>query len=424
MNEIYQMCIDTLKTELIPAMGCTEPIAIAYASALMRDLLGDRPQKVEAVLCGNIIKNVKSVVVPNTGGLKGIEAAVAAGIVGGNADKKLEVIATMEADTISQISEYIADTDIHVEPAKSGLLLDIDITGYSRGHIARVRICNSHTNVVHKELDGEVLFEKDLTGCAEETGNVDMKQMSVEKIMDFIDQVDIADIEPMISRQIAYNMRTAKEGLEKNYGANIGKVMLKEYGEGIDIQAAAYAAAASDARMSGCELPVIIVSGSGNQGITASVPVAYYGQHTGKTEAEIIKAVALSDLITIHQKSGIGKLSAFCGAVCAGVGAATGITYLEGGNRRAINHTIVNALALSSGIICDGAKASCAGKIGLSVITGLFGRKMCYNDQQFVDGEGIVKKGVENTLNNVWRLGHDGMKGTDQEIISMMTEEK
>lgn len=424
MNEIYRLCIDTLQTELVPAMGCTEPIAIAYASALMRDLLGEMPEKIDVVLCGNIIKNVKSVVVPNTGGLKGIEAAVAAGIVGGDADKKLEVIATMPEDKVPQISEYITKTDMHIESAQSGLLLDIDITGHYQQHTARVRICNSHTNVVLKEQNGEIIFQKDLTGCGEDTGAVDMKQMSVEKIMDFIEQVNIADIEPMISRQMEYNMRIAREGMENNYGANIGKVMLKEYGESVDIQAAAYAAAASDARMSGCELPVIIVSGSGNQGITASVPVAYYGEQTGKTTEEILKAVALSDLITIHQKSGIGKLSAFCGAVCAGVGAATGITYLEGGNRRAINHTIVNALALSSGIICDGAKASCAGKIGLSVITGLFGRKMCYNDQQFVDGEGIVKKGVENTLNNVWRLGHDGMKATDQEIISMMTEEK
>ena len=419
---IYQSYIQILKEELMPAMGCTEPIALAYAAAKAREVLGLLPQKMIAQVSSNIVKNVKSVVVPNTGGRKGIETAIAAGVVAGVAEKKLEVIASVTKEQQQQIAAYLDTHEIVVEAAASDLIFDIFLIAEAKGHTATVRIANFHTNIVLIEKDGEVLLEKEITCLEKESALTDRSLLNVQDIVAFADCVQIEDIEEMIGRQIAYNYAIAQEGMCGEYGANIGKVLLETYGNDVKVRARAMAAAGSDARMSGCELPVIILSGSGNQGMAASVPVIVYAEEKGISKDRLYRALVVSDLITIHQKTGIGRLSAFCGAVSAGCGSGCGIAYLLGGGEKEVAHTLVNALAIVSGIICDGAKASCAAKIAAAVDAGILGYSMYCHGKQFRGGDGIVKKGVEATIANVGRLGREGMKETDKEIIKIMTE--
>ena len=429
-DDVYQKYVSVLEEELLPAMGCTEPIAIAYAAAKAREVLGDVPERVFLAASGNIIKNVKSVVVPNTGHMRGIYAAVAAGIVAGKADKQLEVIASVTPEEIEKIKEYMEKTEIKVDLADSGLIFDIDITVYKGNDSARVRIVDNHTNIVLIQKGEEVILSKEISKDNKANNITDRSFMSVEGILDFADSVEIADIEPLISRQIEYNMAIAEEGLKNSYGANIGSVLLasnksvlEQGGEAaIKLKARAMAAAGSDARMNGCELPVIINSGSGNQGITASVPVVVYARELGVGKEKMYRALVLSNLLAIHQKTPIGRLSAYCGVVNAGVGAGCGITYLKGGRLDEIAHTLVNSLAIASGVICDGAKASCAAKIGLAVENGIMGYEMYCQGQQFVGGDGIVKTGVENMIASVGRLGREGMRETDKEILKIMLD--
>lgn len=429
-DDVYQKYVSVLEEELLPAMGCTEPIAIAYAAAKAREVLGDVPERVFLAASGNIIKNVKSVVVPNTGHMRGIYAAVAAGIVAGKADKQLEVIASVTPEEIEKIKEYMKTTEIKVDLADSGLIFDIDITVYKGNDSARVRIVDNHTNIVLIQKGEDVILSKEISKDNKANNITDRSFMSVEGILDFADSVEIADIEPLISRQIEYNMAIAEEGLKNSYGANIGSVLLasnksvlEQGGEAaIKLKARAMAAAGSDARMNGCELPVIINSGSGNQGITASVPVVVYARELGIDKEKMYRALVLSNLLAIHQKTPIGRLSAYCGVVNAGVGAGCGITYLKGGRLDEIAHTLVNSLAIASGVICDGAKASCAAKIGLAVENGIMGYEMYCQGQQFVGGDGIVKTGVENMIASVGRLGREGMRETDKEILKIMLD--
>ena len=429
-DDVYQKYVSVLEEELLPAMGCTEPIAIAYAAAKAREVLGDVPERVFLAASGNIIKNVKSVVVPNTGHMRGIYAAVAAGIVAGKADKQLEVIASVTPEEIEKIKEYMKTTEIKVDLADSGLIFDIDITVYKGNDSARVRIVDNHTNIVLIQKGEDVILSKEISKDNKANNITDRSFMSVEGILDFADSVEIADIEPLISRQIEYNMAIAEEGLKNSYGANIGSVLLasnksvlEQGGEAaIKLKARAMAAAGSDARMNGCELPVIINSGSGNQGITASVPVVVYARELGIDKEKMYRALVLSNLLAIHQKTPIGRLSAYCGVVNAGVGAGCGITYLKGGRLDGIEHTLVNSLAIASGVICDGAKASCAAKIGLAVENGIMGYEMYCQGQQFVGGDGIVKTGVENMIASVGRLGREGMRETDKEILKIMLD--
>jgi len=417
----YNTYIEILKEELVPAMGCTEPIAIAYCAAKARDVLGCMPDSVTLYVSGNIVKNVKSVIVPNTNGLKGIEAAAAAGIVGGKAEKILEVIADVTAEQKDQMRTFLEECPIVVRPAESDEALDIHIMLTGGGHTASVRISGYHTNIVLMEKDDTVLFKAGEVKASKEASLADKSLLTIKDIVEFANIVDIEDIREILDRQIAYNTAIAEEGLKNNWGANVGSVLLKQHGDNLRTRAKAYAAAGSDARMSGCELPVIINSGSGNQGMTASLPVIVYAEGLGKTREEMYRALALSNLVTIHQKTGIGRLSAYCGAISAGCGAGCGIAYLQGGDCRAISHTLVNALAIVSGIVCDGAKASCAGKIASAVDAGIFGYEMYLEQQQFYGGDGLVSKGVENTLVNIGRLGSVGMKETDKEIIRIMT---
>ncbi len=422
----YTTYVQILKEELVPAMGCTEPIAIAYAAAKAREVLGAEPDKVNIGVSDNIVKNVKSVVVPNTDGMKGIEAAAVAGIVGGQADLQLEVISQVTAQQKAEMRAFLEQVPVKVKQLDTGIIFDIIVTLFKGGDSATVRISQYHTNITYVEKNGTVLFaaEEQPAGCSEgeqkETGLADKNLLNIQDIIEFADTCDLEDVKPVLDVQIQYNTLISEEGLLGDYGANVGSTMLKAYGSNIENRAAAKAAAGSDARMSGCELPVIINSGSGNQGMTVSVPVIEYAKELNVPKEKLYRALVISNLIAVHEKAGIGRLSAYCGAVSAGCAAGCGIAYLYGGGYEAIAHTLVNSLAIVSGIICDGAKPSCAAKIASSVQAGIMGYHMYQNGQEFKAGDGIVSNGVEATIKNVGRLGRDGMRLTDKEIVKIM----
>ena len=421
-KKIYEAYADILKEELVPAMGCTEPIAVAYAAAKARQVLGTLPERLEIEASPNIIKNVKSVIVPNTGSLRGIEAAAVAGAVAGQADEELQVLSHVTSEQITEIAEALKKIPCEVSSSDNGYVFYIRVFAEGTGHTAAVEITGHHTNITRIEKDGAVLFSAEYR---EESApaQTDRSLLNVRDIIEFADTVDIDDIAPILERQVEYNTAIADEVLRGDWGANIGSILLKSYGSSVHNRAKAYAAAGSDARMSGCEMPVVINSGSGNQGLTASLPVIVYAKELDVGRDMMYRALAVSNLVTIHLKTGIGALSAYCGATSAGCGAGAGIAYLYGGKYHEISHTIVNALAINSGMICDGAKPSCAAKIASAVEAGLLGFQMQSHDSQFYGGEGIVVKGVENTIRNVNSLAHDGMRETDRVIIQMMTED-
>ena len=424
--QIYRDYVNILKEELVPAMGCTEPIAIAYAAAVAHRALGALADRMEVEASGNIIKNVKSVFVPGTGGLRGIPAAAAAGMAAGDPALELEVLSSIGEGEQAAIRQYLADTPIAVKLADSPFIFDIAIRAWAGEDSALVRIVNYHTNIVWVERNGQVLKEVEAQAAAEE-GLTDKSVLTVEGILEFAREAALADVEDAVGRQVRYNTAIAQEGLRGDYGANIGKVLLATYGDDVKIRAKAMAAAGSDARMNGCGLPVVIVSGSGNQGLTASLPVVEYAKELGADWETTLRAVLVSDLITIHLKAEIGRLSAYCGAVSAGCGSGAGIAWLYGREKepqallKDVSHTIVNALAVDSGIVCDGAKASCAAKIASAVDAGLLGFYMYQNGQQFRGGDGIISKGVEETIRNIGLLATQGMRETDREILDIMT---
>ena len=418
-KHIYDTYVRLLERELVPAMGCTEPIAVAYAAAVATRELGRLPETVDICVSANIIKNVKGVTVPNTGGLHGLKAATAAGIVAGDPEQKLLVISKVTKAQQDRIAQYLKEAAFTVRESDSGALFDICITLYGGGHQASCRIAEAHANIVSIRRDGETVYSRNVNNYAPET-SADKELLTVEQIVEFADALDVADVKEVFDRQIACNMDIAEEGLKNNYGARIGQVLLKTRENDVITRAKAYAAAASDARMGGCDKPVVINSGSGNQGITASVPVVIYARELGATQEQLYRALAVSNLVTLHLKSGIGPLSAYCGAISAGCGAAAGISYLYGGKLREVAHTIVNALAINSGVICDGAKASCAAKIASAVEAGILGMQMFRQGSQFYAGDGIVSKGVENTIRNVSQVASEGMRKTDAEIIKIM----
>ena len=420
-DHLYQQYLNILKEELRPAMGCTEPIALAYAGAKARQILGSIPDRVRLFVSGNIIKNVKSVVVPNTGGLHGMAAALCAGIVAGDADRELQVISSVPASAHSEIKAYMETVDLDIQPSGSSLVFDIDVYLYAGEDSVRLRIINHHTNIVTIEHNGSKLVDLPVTESSEDH-LTDKSCLTIENIVAFADCLDVSDVRGYVDEQVRCNLEIAQEGLSGSWGANIGSVILRRQADTVEKKAAAWAAAGSDARMSGCEKPVMIVSGSGNQGITASVPVAVYARETGATEEQLLKAVTLSDLVTIHQKAGIGRLSAYCGAISAGCGAGAGIAYLQGGDARAVAHTVVNAIAILSGTICDGAKPSCAAKIAAAVDAGVLGYHMYLEDQQFYGGDGIITKGADKTVYNVGRLAREGMRETDRTILEIMMQ--
>ena len=420
---LYSTYLEIMRRELVPAMGCTEPIAVAFCAAKAREILGEMPQKVEIFASGNIIKNVKSVIVPHSGGLRGLETAAALGVLFGRAECGLEVVSRVTRAEETSLKERMGEIEFVLSSLDSDHVLDLVITVRAGEHFASVHIADEHTNIVEIVKDGEriVLAEKEEndTPCTD-SAEPDHSLLTIADIFDFANTVDIADVCDILERQVSYNTAIAREGLTNDYGARIGQLLLKR-DENVRTRAKAWAAAGSDARMSGCDMPVIINSGSGNQGMTASLPVIVYAEHYGKNREELLRALTMSNLVTLHLKSGIGRLSAYCGAVSAGAGAGAGIAYLLTGDLRTINHTIVNALAISSGIVCDGAKASCAAKIAMAVDAGIMGYDMHENGCQFYGGDGLVSKGVENTIRNISQLGNEGMKETDKKIIEIMT---
>lgn len=422
----YQDYVNILKEELVPAMGCTEPIAIAYAAAVLRETLGRPAERMEVEASGNIIKNVKSVFVPGTGGLRGIPAAAAAGMAAGDPSLDLEVLSQIGEAEQARIREYLACTPITVKLADSPLIFDILVRAWAGEDSALVRIANYHTHIVRIEKNGAVLKDLPVQAAAEE-GLTDKSVLSVRSILEFAREADLSDVEETLSRQIRFNTAIAQEGLRGDYGANIGQVLLSAYGDDVKIRAKAMAAAGSDARMNGCGLPVVIVSGSGNQGLTASLPVIEYAKELGADQDTLYRALLVSDLITIHLKAEIGRLSAYCGAVSAGCGSGAGIAYLYGKDKpeeallKDVSHTIVNSLAVVSGMVCDGAKASCAAKIASAVDAGILGFTMYQQGQQFRGGDGIISKGVEETIHNIGLLATQGMRETDREILDIMT---
>lgn len=420
-KELERAYIDILKEELIPAMGCTEPIAISFASSIVSHVLGAYPTRVRVGLSGNIIKNVKSVIVPFTGGMHGIKAAVCAGIICGEPSRKLEILSMITPDHVSKIKEYQETVSMEIYELEDSLPFEIIIEGELGKNIAFVHLSKRHTNIKKVRLNG-----KDITSNyyspedVVEKDSTDRSLLNVEDIIEFAETVDLKEVEKLLERQISFNMAIANEGISRDWGASIGRTLYLSSNGDTRVLARALAAAGSDARMNGCELPVCIISGSGNQGMTASVPLCVYAEKLGSTKEELYRALLVSDLITIHQKTGIGCLSAYCGAISAGAGAGCGICYLYGGRFYEIAHTLVNTVAILSGTICDGAKSSCAAKIAMSVEAGIMGYEMAKSGHQFYSGEGIVTKGVEKTIKNVGRLASVGMSETDKEIIKIM----
>lgn len=415
----YQNYVRILNEELVPAMGCTEPIAIAYCAALMKEALGNIPNKIVINVSGNIIKNVKSVTVPNTLGLCGIDTACAIGIIAGDASKKLEVIANVTKEKALLIPDFIKNKDISINHAENDHTLYIEIIGYYNNEYSKVIIEDAHTNVVLIEKNNEIIFKNNKEVVRKKV-ELDHSVLNIEDIIKFADIVNIDDVKEKLDLQIKYNMAIAEEGLKNKYGANIGKTILKYTTGSVIDKMKAYAAAGSDARMNGCDMPVVINSGSGNQGITASVPVIVFAKENKLSDELLYRALVVSNLCTIHIKHSIGKLSAFCGVVIAGAGCGAGVAYLEGGKFREVAHTLVNALAIVSGVVCDGAKSSCAAKIVSSVEAGILGYYMFKDGNQFVSGDGIIKKGVENTIKAIGELARVGMCETDKEIIELM----
>jgi L-cysteine desulfidase len=416
---VYKTYIEILRRELISAMGCTEPVALAYCAATARAALGKLPDRIVVEASGNVIKNVKSVVVPNTGGRRGIATAAGIGVLGGDEKAKLEVLAHIPDEIKDKLDAYLEQTKIEIRPLKSEFVLDMIVTACSGTSYAKVRIANEHTHIVLIERDGQILLENDPMPQTGTEDAPDYSLLSVEKIYDFACTCDLEDVRSLLDRQIECNTAIAEEGLKKDYGANIGKVLLK-MGDDVRIRAKAYAAAGSDARMNGSELPVVICSGSGNQGLTVSLPVIVYARELKADKEKLYRALLISNLVTLRAKAGIGRLSAYCGAVSAGAGAGCGIAYLHGGDEQDIAHTIVNTLAITSGIVCDGAKSSCAAKIASAVEAGLLGMQMNMHDSEFISGDGIVIKGVENTIDAVSALAREGMRQTEEEILQIM----
>ena len=422
-NLKYSAYINILKEELVPAMGCTEPIALAYGAAKAREVLGAMPDKVVVGASGSIIKNVKSVIVPNTAHMKGIPAAASAGIVAGDSSKDLEVIAQVTPEQIAGMHSFMENVPVLVEHVDNGLTFEIIVTLWKGEEYAKVRIVNYHTNIVLIEKNGEVLMEVDVQGEGE-SGLTDRSILNIADILDFAESVDVEDIREVLSRQIQYNTAIAEEGLRGDYGSNIGRMLLDFYGDrSVITRAKAMAAAGSDARMNGCELPVIINSGSGNQGMTTSLPVIEYAKELQVSEDKLFRALAVANLVTIHQKTSIGRLSAFCGAVSAGAGAGAGIAYLLGTDVDGISHTVANAIATTGGMVCDGAKASCASKIATAVEAGIMGYTMHVQNNNFQPDDGLVGQTPEQTIANIGRLGKQGMKQTNEEIIKIMVGE-
>mgnify|MGYP004516803141 FL=1 len=421
MNKnIYDTYTNILKIELISALGCTEPIAIAFAGAKAREVLGVMPNSIAIKCSGNIIKNVKGVIVPNSGGLKGIDVAVTLGVVAGNAKKNLEVLSDVREEDIEITKNLINNNFCKCELIEGEENLQIIVDAIYENNSATVEIKSSHTHISKIIKNGKLIFIDENVNISPEDINRDL--LNIKDIYEYANIVNIDDIKNIIDNQINLNYQIAKEGILNDYGAKVGKTILNSYDSSdVRVRAKAMAAAGSDARMGGALMPVVINSGSGNQGITVSVPVIEYAKELNVSHEKLLRALVLSNLVAILQKKYIGKLSAFCGAVSAGTAAAAGISFLYGGTFEDISNTITNAIANIGGIICDGAKSSCAAKIASSVEGGILGFILSNNiGQAFKYGEGIVQDNVDNTIRSIGKIAKEGMKSTDMEILNIM----
>ncbi|WP_297206108.1 L-serine ammonia-lyase, iron-sulfur-dependent, subunit alpha [uncultured Brachyspira sp.] len=419
-NKLYRNYIDILKEELIPALGCTEPIAIAYAGAKIRDVVGEIPDSITVKCSGNIIKNVKGVTVPNSGGLKGIDIAAVLGLIGGDSNKNLEVLSTVKEEDIDKTKELVKNGFCNCDLIEGSENLHIIIEAKYKNTYSSIEIKNAHTNITKIIKDGKEIFTSDNSNSDKELA--DRESLKIKEILNFANEVNIEDIREIISRQIDMNTAISKEGIKNEYGSCIGRTLLKYYGDDIRNKAKAYASAGSDARMGGCPMPVVTNSGSGNQGITVSVPVIQYAEYMKVSEEKLYRALVLSNLIAILQKKHIGKLSAFCGVVCAATGAASGIAYLHDADYKIISDTITNALCTIGGMVCDGAKASCASKISEAVDCGILAFNLARDGKVFKSGDGLVKDDIEATIDSIGRMAKEGMKGTDIEILNIMID--
>ena len=423
-RKIYNEYVTILESELVPALGCTEPIALAYAAAKAKEVLGKMPDHITMRCSGNIIKNVKGVKVPNSGGMKGVEAAAVLGITGGDPSQALEVLEHVTDREIDEAEKLLKAgfCDCVLKDDVANLYIEAyAVCKKTEKSEARVVIEDEHTNITHIEKDGQVLFHKEKKEyCQEREKTPDKSLLNLEDIITFANEVQITDVEKVLGRQIKYNTRIAEEGLRNPWGAQVGRVVLEEFGEDVKWRAVAKASAGSDARMSGCALPVIINSGSGNQGMTCSLPVIEFGKELKKSKEEIYRALCVSNLVALNQKKYIGSLSAYCGAVCAAAGAGAGITYLCGGTLEQIENTVVNTIADAGGIVCDGAKPSCAAKISTALQAAILSHKMAMRGLTFARGEGLVMDCPEDTIKAVGYVGRAGMKQTDVEILNLM----
>lgn len=418
-KSLYDNYVNILKHELIPALGCTEPIAIAYASAKARQVLGEMPERIEMNLSGNIIKNVKGVTVPNSGGLKGMEVAAVLGVVGGNADAALEVLESVKPEDIELTKKLVAQGICTCELAEGVANLYVEAKVYKDGHSAEVTILDHHTNIVKVVKDGEVLVDRKSEDENADAG-IDKSKLTLRDIIDFANEVKIEDVKEVLGRQLTMNKAISQEGLDNPWGAQVGKTLLASRGNDVVTRACARAAAGSDARMSGCSLPVVINSGSGNQGITVSMPVYTYAEEWNISEDKLYRALCISNLVSVHIKYFIGSLSAFCGAVSAACGSGAAIAYMYGASYDQIGQTIINTLGNVGGIVCDGAKSSCAAKISSAVNAALLGFQMAIEGKGFQNGEGIVLEDVEQTIKSMGHVGRVGMAGTDIDILNIM----
>ncbi len=419
-KHVYDNFVMILKDELVPALGCTEPIAIAYAAAKAREVLGQMPESIEMCCSGNIIKNVKGVTVPNSNGLRGIDVAATLGVVGGDASRELEVLESVTSEDVEKTKELVKQGFCRCTLQEGVENLYIVAKVYGKGHSAEVTIINRHTLITKIVKDGEIIYEHKISDSAAEKG--DKSLLNVRDILTFADTVAMEEIEEVIGNQIEKNTAISQEGVIHPYGAQIGRTLLDVFGNDVRTRARAKAAAGSDARMGGCALPVVINSGSGNQGMTVSLPVIEYAKEYDATKEQLYRALVVANLISIHQKKYIGSLSAYCGAVSAACGAGAAITYLRGGTYEEVGLTIINTIGNVGGIVCDGAKSSCAAKIASAVDAAILAHYMAMKHMSFQPGEGIIQEDLEDTIKGMGYIGRVGMKLTDTEILNIMID--
>lgn len=424
----HEKYVQILKEELVPALGCTEPIAIAYTAANLRKIMGGIPDEILIESSGNIIKNAKSVIVPNTGGMKGMEASALIGLIGGNADKGLEVLADVTEEHVKLAHDYLAKSCTKLKLMDTPASLHIRITGKLNGDTGIAELIHQHTNIVLLKKNDEIIFEKPFSLESSAGALTDRSCLNVKDILEFADTVPVDDVSPIIMRQVEYNMRVSEDGLKSSYGIETGKNILKynqKKGDNfsVKVQAEGEVAAASDARMCGCSYPVITNSGSGNQGLAVSVPVVVYARENKISEEKLIRCLIVSNLLAIHQKTGIGRLSAYCGAVTAGAACAAAITYMKGGSYEQVCGTIANTLGVVSGILCDGAKQSCAAKIASALDSALFAHELAMDGDFFAGGDGVVKDDIEKTIAGIGVVAAQGMRKTDEVVLQVMLKD-